>query len=717
MVGRTISHYRIVGQLGTGGMGVVYSAEDLRLGRGVALKFVSDDLAGDPAALQRLRSEARAASALNHPNICTIYDIDEDEGHPFIVMELMKGQSLRERLASGPLRVHELVSLGIEVADALESAHEHGIVHRDVKPGNLFITDRGHAKVLDFGLAKVTTRSPDASTTVEDRTAQGLTLGTVSYMSPEQASGEVLDGRTDLFSLGVVFYEAATGHHPFTGKTTGVVLAAILSHAPVAPATYNPDLPQRLQEVINNCLEKDRELRYQSAADLRADLRRVKRDLESGQSRAVATLDRTASSSGPTPSPSSSSRSTPAAVSSGTSDSPTAPRRFPPTGTRVASLVVVALLAAASYAAWTRVAWFAPAPVQQSAIASLADASMAEPLRMAEISLASRNYRAAFAYASEVLAVSPGHVRATAIRDEARALQARVDAAVGDARRELAAGDLAAAARALQLARALDPTSPSVSELAAQLSQQVSARAMQGEARDTGPVATVVPRGQPVRGSREDVPASGRARGSSLTATSGQISAVPTAQSAAGSASAVTQADPPSRWSPTSVPPTSIPSPSTSSIAPAALTSTLTTSAAPSTSTIVPVAPRPDARTEPREDSRTGTPAGAGDEAAIRGVVAAYARAIENKDLSSFRTLKPNLSREEERRLRDGFRAVSSQRVHLTVVSLDLRGDRASVTVRRRDTIDAGGREQTSERGQTLTLSKAGTSWVIVDIR
>jgi hypothetical protein len=255
MVGRTISHYRIVAQLGTGGMGVVYRAEDLRLGRGVALKFVSDDLAHDPAVVQRLRSEARAASALNHPNICTIHDIGEDDGHPFIVMELMTGHTLRDRLASGQLKVHQIVNVGLEIADALDAAHAGGIVHRDIKPGNIFLTDRGHVKILDFGLAKLTARLATSGTTDDARTAAGVTLGTTAYMSPEQATGEELDGRTDLFSLGVVLYECATGRHPFPGKTSAAVLAGILNRAPVAPITLNPELPLRLQDVINNCLE------------------------------------------------------------------------------------------------------------------------------------------------------------------------------------------------------------------------------------------------------------------------------------------------------------------------------------------------------------------------------------------------------------------------------------------------------------------------------
>ena len=287
MIGKTVSHYRINGSLGAGGMGVVFSGEDIRLGRPVALKFVPEELAKDAASVERLKSEARTASGLNHPNICTIYDIGEFEGQFFIVMELLKGETLRDRLTKAALKIHEAVDLGIHIADALDSAHHRGIIHRDIKPANLFLVDRGPVKILDFGLAKAVARANDGTTTTgvtRDRTAAGITLGTVAYMSPEQVTGEELDGRTDLFSLGVVLYEAITGQQPFTGKTSAVIFSAILTRAPVAPVVFNPELPVRLQEVINNCLEKDRELRYQDAAGLRADLKRVKRDLESGHS-------------------------------------------------------------------------------------------------------------------------------------------------------------------------------------------------------------------------------------------------------------------------------------------------------------------------------------------------------------------------------------------------------------------------------------------------
>ena len=597
MIGRTVSHYRIEGPLGTGGMGVIYRAADTRLGRPVALKFVSEHLTHDVDAIGRLRGEARATSALNHPNICTIYDIGESDGQPFIVMELLKGRSLREWLDDGPIKATMLVDLGIEITDALQAAHAEGIIHRDITPRNIFVTDRGHAKLLDFGLAKLTAAAADLAMTMEpaQRTGAGLALGTVAYMSPEQASGEPLDGRTDLFSTGVVLYECATGRHPFPGKTAPVVLAAILDSAPVAPIALNPALPLRLQDVINNCLEKDRELRYQSAGDLRADLKRVRRDIESGAS--------------------------PIMARSGTAT----------------------LASSGGYRSDSTL------PVHQSGNARVAGSpTQAAPARAS-------NNRTALIVTVAVLALVLAGIGGYALRSPAAA-------PAQDTPRQAEPGpeptpDRRSATPTVQQAPSRVPeTAPPASRAVQPKSESATAPSRNREAVSTAPVPAPL-QAPPAESTPAAAPSSGP----------GTIGIAPV---------------------------TSPPAPVTSTPAPA--DTERPPRAAEATSSVLPPAD---------------------DDMAIRRLVATYGRAIETKDLSLFRSIKPNLSGEEQRRLENGFQAVSAQQVALTIVSIERRRDDATVALKRRDTITVNGRRQIVDSDQTLQLTRTPGGWAVVTIR
>jgi serine/threonine protein kinase len=679
MIGRTVSHYRIQADLGSGGMGVVYRAEDTRLGRMVAVKFVSADLAHDPEAVNRLRSEARAASALNHANICTIYDIGEVDGQPFIVMELLTGETVRDRIARGPLKLHQLVDIGIDVADALQSAHHEGIIHRDVKPGNIFLTERGPVKLLDFGLAKLTPNFHRARTTMATAqvTGAGLTLGTISYMSPEQAAGDDLDGRTDIFSLGAALYECATGQHPFPGRTSTAMLAAILNKTPIAPVVLNPELPVRLQEIIQNCLEKDRELRYQSAADLRADLKRLRREIESGR---TSSLDRVSSRSVTVSS----------AVAARHQSEPDASASSGDRKRLALWSVGGLLLAAAASGLWYYASQDDSAAVDTAAsVAPSATLSAADQrLPLARASFASGNYRGASIYASEVLALMPEHAEARQIRDDAQAMLARFDQALRIAGEQLERGDLSAAAQSLETARRVDPTAPGLLDLSSRLGEQIRSRDARGAERGAVP--------SPPRETSRSQPSPVEAR-------------------ADAAASPSRGADPPARGAEVpAAPPVTLP--------PAAIeTAAKASPSPPPPAPVPPVTPpsveRPADKPSVPNAATTERSAVERDEAAIRQIVASYARAIETKDIGLFRAIKPNLSADEERRLQDGFRAVTSQRVNLSIVSIDQRGDTASVQVKRHDTIRAGGREQTADSQQLVRLARAAGGWVIIDIR
>jgi eukaryotic-like serine/threonine-protein kinase len=369
MVGQTISHYRVLTQLGSGGMGVVYEAEDLTLGRRVALKFLPPDLSNDAAALERFLLEARSASALNHPGICTIYAVETAGGQSFIAMELLEGESLDQKLSAAPLALDRLLEIGVQLADALDAAHSKGIVHRDIKPANIFIGPRGQAKILDFGLAKLTRARDHALETVSTQVAPGhltnpgSTVGTVAYMSPEQARGEALDARTDLFSLGIVLYQMASGTLPFPGKTSAVIFQALLDREPAPLSQLNPGLPAKLEEIIGKALEKEADLRYQTAADLRGDLRRLKRDNESSRTVSVST---------------SAVRTPPLAQSAPNSSSAVmAAARQNKLGLGVTAVLIIVLIAAASYGTYTFLTKRRPAPFQNIAISKVTDSGKA----------------------------------------------------------------------------------------------------------------------------------------------------------------------------------------------------------------------------------------------------------------------------------------------------------------------------------------------------
>ncbi len=700
MIGQTLSHYRILGSLGAGGMGVVYLAEDQRLGRKVALKFLPADSVRDQQALDRFRLEARTASSLSHPGICALYDIGVHEDAPYIVMELLKGETLRERVARGPLKIADVLDIGIQLADALEAAHAQGIVHRDIKPANIWVGEKLRVKILDFGLAKLAREHALLSTGAGDMTAAvtgttqaarrpvienqltapGTAIGTVSYMSPEQARGEDVDARTDIFSLGVVLYEMVTGRQAFGGSTSAVVFDAILNRAPVSPVLLNPETPQRLFEAINTALEKDRDLRYQTAASLEADLKRIRRDMQSG---AIASASITAAV--PVPGSGAVTMAQTAAAAAAT-----ATVAVPPSGSASATTVAVPAAPARS--------WLLPAV----AVAVLAaggfwamssrgtngpGGSVADEVQRAQARLNARDYRAALAEASAALTHDPANAEAARVRTAAEAGLAKLDGLLATARESLAAGDSLAAARALASAQALAPGDAQVAELGARLSSVPAA---------TAP-ASAAPAGTP--------PAAPPA---STAADTRQPAARPDPRAA-------TPAQTSARPAPTAPLPAPPPAPTT------AAAPIVTPVIDPPQSAPPRVEPAPERRPAPAEPAplpaaAPAIPARESDDSLVRRALDTYERAIEGKDVALFRSVRPTLSADEERRLRASFAQIDKQEIDMRVEQVTIAGDTAEARVARVDTVQTGGRTQTSRSTQTIRLARRGAGWIIVEL-
>jgi serine/threonine protein kinase len=633
MIGRAISHYRVLETLGAGGMGVVYLAEDGRLGRQVALKFLPPEASRDETTLERFRLEARAASSLSHPGICTVFDIGDDDGSPFIVMEALKGETLRDRIKRAPIAVSEVLDLAIQLVDALEAAHSQGIVHRDIKPGNIFIGDKNRVKILDFGLAKlIQPTNATATMSADDQlTVPGSTLGTVSYMSPEQARGEEVDGRSDLFSLGAVIYEMAAGVQAFGGSSPGAVIAGILIRQAPPMLERNGAIPPRLEEIVQKALEKDRELRYQHAADLLTDLKRLRRDIELNSSHSSATVLATRIDQ------------VPAAAASRASIAKAAP------GSR------------------------ASVPLEPAAAPSLAPASQAGRVPA---------WRHGAAAGAAVVLVALG--LAWMWRPHADT------AAPSGQARSSPAGPPALAPAAGAVAGSPAPSEP---EAPSRSSAPPAAAA-------SATPATPLPL-PPTANAARSLPASGLAAPGSAA---GSRPAAPAAVGF-GRGAAIAPAEtaaPPPQLAPAVTAPllsnvpvanASVPAPPPSAPAPRAA------------STATPAAPT------------TPTAAAESDETAIRRTLATYAMAVEKKDVSLFRSVRPGLSAAEEGRLRDSFKQIESQQVTLDVEEIRVEGRAATVRLSRKDSLVVGGRRQTQTSRQVLRLEKTGADWIISEFR
>jgi hypothetical protein len=620
VIGRAISHYRVLGTLGSGGMGVVYLAEDERLGRQVALKFLPADSATNRQALDRFRVEARAASALSHPGICAIFDIGEDEGTPYIVMEALKGESLRDRINRGPMKVADVLEIGIQLADALDAAHAQGIIHRDIKPSNIFVGEKNRTKILDFGLAKLTqssaslssggmTRAHDASTHRE-LTMPGSALGTVSYMSPEQARGEEVDTRTDLFSLGVVLYEMTTGVQAFGGSTQAIVFDAILNRTPHPITHINPVVPPRLEALIATALEKERDLRHQHASDFEAELKRIRRDIESG-SLVASAVNRTV---------------------------------VVPAAERRSATTSAAKTEAAPRRSWM---WIAAAVLVLMALAALGFRFWP---RTEPDSLQVANTPPPVVAAAPPVSETPAPASTAPSQPAAATPAARPP-------------DTAALTRPAAQPQPQPPAAPT-SEPRPQSSQ---------------PAVTPPPQRPPANGS--------------APGTVTLPEPTPPPQPADAPAPAPSTATTPAPVQPQPLPPLPAPEPQA---APPPRNAAAATSPPP---TIPPSSPVES------------------DEAAIRGVIRTYERAIETKSVDLFRSVRPGLSAAEETRLRTSFNQVESQQVDIVIEDLRIDGRMATLRLNRRDTIVSGGRRQTAMSRQTLRLEKAASGWIITDIR